>query len=85
MPLRGIEAFEDAQRQQVLEALAGRRRHVHGAAAIGDRHRIHPRGLGIHQIVHGEAAAQFVEPLDQFLAERPAMQQARPLGRERFE
>ena len=29
-----IEALQDAQGQQVLERLTGRRRHVHGAAAI---------------------------------------------------
>ena len=46
-PLRGIcevEAFEDAQGEQVLERLAGRRRDVHGPAAIAHRDRIDPLG-----------------------------------------
>ena len=54
--LREVEAFEDAQGKQELEAFAGRRRHMDRAAAIGDRQRIGPVRLHGHKIVHGRGS-----------------------------
>jgi hypothetical protein len=83
--LREIEAFEDAQGQQVLERLAGRRRHVDGAAAIAHRHRIDPLRLGVHKVVHGEAAAELDQAFDQLLAQRPAIHQRGTIGCQRLQ
>ena len=83
--LREVEAFEDAERQQVLERFAGWRRHMHGAAAIVGGDWVDPFDLHVMQIVHGEHAAQLLQPVDQFLAERAAIQRLRSLGRDRLE
>ena len=71
--------------QQELEAFAGRRRYMNGAAAIGDRHRIAPRGLGRHNIVHHHTAAEFGQPVENPLPERAAVEQARPFGSQCFQ
>src|SRR5436190_6952742 len=83
--LAEVEAFEDAQGYQVLERLAGRRRHMDRAAAIGHRHRIDPLGLEVGEVVHGEAAAQLGQAFDHLLAQRAAVQQAGALVAQRLE
>ena len=83
--LAELEAFEDAQGQQILERLAGRRRHMDRAAAIAGRQRIDPFGLGVHEVFHDEAAAQLGQPLDHLLAERAAIHQAGSFGRQRLQ
>jgi len=55
------------------------------AAAILDRQRIDPHGARGHEIVHGEHAAQLLQPLDQFLAERAAIHQRRAVAGERLQ
>ena len=62
--LREVEAFEDAQRQQVLEPLAGRRRHMHRAAAIAHGDRILPLRRDLLEVGHRHVAAERLELRD---------------------
>ena len=79
-----IEALEDAQGQQELEALARRRRHVHGAAAIADA-RSAPSSAARppSRSAMRQAAAELLEMGDDGLPERAAVEQLagpRPRG-----
>ena len=75
-----IEAVEDAQGQQELEALAGRRRHMHLPVAIGGGERLAPAWGDLGEIGHGQRAALRLEVRGDRLAERAPVEMIRPLG-----
>ncbi len=54
-------------------------------AAIADGDRIGPIELDRVEVLHGEASAKLIQPVEDLLAERAAIEQARPFGRQRLE
>jgi hypothetical protein len=82
---RDVEAVEDAQRQQILESLAGWRQRMDRHAAIRGADRIQPRRLHRLEILLREAAAQLAGMGDDRLAERAAMQIRGSLRGDRLE
>lgn len=82
---RKIEAFEDAEREQKLETFAGRRRHMHLAAAIGDSDRLLPARRDRFEVGHRHVAAERFEMRDDRLPKRAAIEILRALRREAFE
>ena len=74
-----VEAIKDAQGQKELEALAGRRRHMHLPAAIGGGEWLAPSWSNPGEIGHGQRPALRLEVGSDRLAERALIEMARPL------
>ena len=79
------KALQDAQGEQELEPLAGRRRRVHVEPAIGDLDRIAPDRRHRFEVAEGERPAELRQMGDDRAPERPAVEVARSFRRDRLE
>ena len=80
-----IEAIQDAQRQQELKCLAGRRQRIDGQPAVARGQRLFPRRLDGLQVGEREAAAELCQMRNDRLAERATVEVARSLARQRLQ